>query len=602
MQEIRLFGDVDSLAPQRVLREDRADGSVVLRNPQPLQPYARCIGDWLEHWALSTPDALFLAERDKTGAWRRVHYGEARALVGRIAQSLLDMALPAGKPIVVLSDNAVDHALLALAAMHIGRVACTVSSAYCRLTKDFGKVHGILDMLDPALVYASHAQVYGPALAGWSGAAKRVFSEGSDDVPGALAFTALMQAQETPAVARAFAAIRPDDEAKYLLTSGSTGAPKVVVNSHRMLCANQQMIVQAWPFLNRHKLVLLEWLPWSHTFGANHNFNMVLAHGGSLYVDEGRPAPGLVEKTLANLREVKPNFYFNVPRGFDMLLPFLEQDPAAARDVFERLEGVFYAGAALPQSLWERLEKVAATVRERPVWFTSAWGSTETSPSITAVHWRIERAGCLGLPLPGAVIKLVPNGAKLELRVKGPNVFTRYRNAPEQTAHAFDSEGFYCIGDAGRLIDQNDPTQGIAFDGRVAEDFKLTTGTWVSVGTLRLRAVTALAPHVADVVVTGHDRAELGLLVFPTPQAKALGRETLQDHVLQGLRALHVGGGGSSQMPTRAMLMDEPPSADAGEITDKGYINQRAVLVCRAQHVEALYGTPAAAGVLLVRP
>jgi feruloyl-CoA synthase len=263
---------------------------------------------------------------------------------------------------------------------------------------------------------------------------------------------------------------------------------------------------------------------------------------------------------------------------------------------------LFYAGAALPQSLWERLEKVAATVRERPVWFTSAWGSTETSPSITAVHWLIERAGCLGLPLPGATIKLVPNGAKLELRVKGPNVFTRYRNAPEQTAHAFDSEGFYCIGDAGRLIDENDPSQGIAFDGRVAEDFKLTTGTWVSVGTLRLRAVTALAPHVADVVVTGHDRAELGLLVFPTPQAKALSRDALHDHVLQGLRALHVGGGGSSQMPTRAMLMDEPPSADAGEITDKGYINQRAVLACRAQHVDALYGTPCAADVLVVRP
>jgi feruloyl-CoA synthase len=257
--------------------------------------------------------------------------------------------------------------------------------------------------------------------------------------------------------------------------------------------------------------------------------------------------------------------------------------------VFERLEGVFYAGAALPQSLWERLERVALTVRERPVWFTSAWGATETSPAVTSVHWRIERAGCIGLPLPGATLRFVPNGGKLELRVKGPNVFTRYRNAPELTAKAFDDEGYYLIGDAARLVDEADPCQGVAFDGRVAEDFKLTTGTWVSVGTLRVRAVSAMAPHVSDVVVTGHDRAELGLLVFPTPQGKALGHDALATHVLQGLRAMHATGGGSSQAPARAMLMDEAPSADAGEITDKGYINQRAVLTRRADAVEQLY-------------
>ena len=256
---------------------------------------------------------------------------------------------------------------------------------------------------------------------------------------------------------QAFEAIRPDHHAKYLLTSGSTGTPKVVINTHRMLTANQQQMAQVWPFLNRHRLNLLEWLPWSHTFGANHNFNMALAHGGAIHVDEGRPAPGLIEKTVKNLREVKPNFYFNVPRGFDMLLPFLEQDEATARDVFERLEGVFYAGAALPQSVWERLEGVARRVRERPVWFTSSWGATETSPAITSVHWRIDRAGCIGAPLPGIELKLVPNAGKLEMRVRGPTVFPGYRDAPELTAKAFDEDGYYLIGDAGKLVDDARP-------------------------------------------------------------------------------------------------------------------------------------------------
>ena len=394
-------------------------------------------------------------------------------------------------------------------------------------------------------------------------------------------------------MARAFAQLGPETEAKYLLTSGSTGIPKVVVNTHRMLCANRQQIAQVWPFLTRHKLVLLEWLPWSHTFGANHNFNMVLAHGGSLYIDEGRPAPGLIEKTLRNLREVKPNLHFNVPRGFDMLLPYLEQDPDAARDVFERLEAVFYAGAALPQATWERLEAVALTVREKPVWFTSAWGSTETSPAVTSVHWHIPQAGCIGLPLPGAELKFVPNGNKLELRVRGPNVFSRYRRAPEMTAQAFDAQGFYLIGDAGRLMDDGDPSRGVVFDGRVAEDFKLTTGTWVSVGMLRLRAVTAMAPHVADVVITGHDRAELGLLIFLTPQAKSLALSELKNHIRSGLQTLQQQGMGSSQYPTRALVMDEAPSVEAGEITDKGYINQRGVIARRAALVERLYAAPA---------
>ena len=587
-ETIDLFGDPHALATPRTVREELGNGVFVLRNPDPLQTPTRCIGDWLEHWAQETPDTLFLAERDIAGKWKRLSYQQTRQQVGRVAQGLLDLQLPPG-PIVVLSDNSLDHALLILAAMHIGRPVCTVSSAYSRLSKDFIKLKVILDQLEPALLYASDAGTYGAALGAWEGETTRMLSVGAQQMPGALTFSQLLGATESPAVMQAFLALTPDTEAKYLLTSGSTGTPKVVVNTHRMLCANQQQITQVWPFLTRHKLVLLEWLPWSHTFGANHNFNMVLAHGGSLYIDEGRPAPGLIEKTLRNLREVKPNLYFNVPKGFDMLLPYLEQDAQAARDVFENLEALFYAGAALPQAVWERLEAVIRTVRKRPVWFTSAWGATETAPAITTVHWRIPRAGCIGLPLPGAELKFVPNGNKLEMRVRGPNIFCDYRNAKDVTAQAFDTEGYYLIGDAGRLMDDADPNCGVSFDGRVAEDFKLTTGTWVSVGMLRLRSVTALAPYASDVVITGHDKAEVGLLIFLTPQAKLLPASEIRTHILQGLQQLQEQGGGTSQTPARAVILDEPPNVEAGEITDKGYINQRTVITRRAHAVERLY-------------
>jgi feruloyl-CoA synthase len=586
---IALFGDPLALAPARTERIARADGTFVLKHPEALQAHARCVGEWLEHWAAATPDAPFLSERNASGGWRRLHYAQVREQVGRIGQALLDMELPAGQPVVVLSDNSVDHALLALACQHVGRPLCTVSSAYCRLTKDTSKIRGILETLDPALVYAVEPGVYGPAIRAWGGHAPLVFSDNAASFEGALDFARLLDVRETPAVQRAFQAIVPDDTAKLLLTSGSTGSPKVAINTHRMLTANQQQMTQVWPWLQRHPLRLLDWLPWSHTFGANHNFNMVLAHGGSLAIDEGRPAPGLIDKTVRNLRDVKPNFYFNVPRGFDMLLPHLEQDESFARDFFESLEGVFYAGAALPQSSWERLETVARRVRERPLWFTSSWGATETAPAITSVHWRIERAGCIGAPLPGVELKFVPNGGKLEMRVKGPNVFPGYRNAPELSAQAFDDEGYYLIGDAGRLVDDARAELGVAFDGRVAEDFKLTSGTWVSVGTLRLRAISAFSPLAADVVVTGHDRAEIGLLVFASPQAASMSPEQKTERLRAGLAAMRADGGGSSQTPTRAMLLAEPPNADAGEITDKGYLNQRRTLERRAADVAALY-------------
>ena len=573
--------DESLIAPHRTVRIDFDDGSFALRSPMALKPYARCIGEWIERWAHETPDALAFAERDETGeGWRKLDYRALRHAVGAVAQALLDMNLPPGQPVVML------------AAMHIGRTACSLSSAYSRRAKDPSRLHGMLQALKPGLIYASDAKVYGGSLEGCGVEAVTVFSRNAESHPGAMAFDRLLAVKETPAVMQAFADVLPDTHAKYLLTSGSTGKPKVVINTHRMLCANQQMMAQTWRFLTREAPVLVDWLPWSHTFGANHNLNMVLCHGGALYIDEGRPAPGLIEKTVRNLRELKPTLLFNVPRGFDMLLPFLEADDALAAEVFSRLRLAFYAAAALAPSTWQRLEAVAARVRPtRPLWLTTSWGATETSPAITSAHWKLDGAGCIGAPLPGLELKFVPNGEKLEMRVKGVSVFPGYRDAPRETAQAFDEEGYYRIGDAGFLANPLEPAHGVIFNGRVAEDFKLSTGTWVSVGTLRVKLVSLLAPHVQDVVLTGHDSDEIGMLVFPSPQGAALAPDALHERIAGVLRALRDEGASSSQCPACALVLAEPPSLDAGEITDKGYINQRAVLVRRAADVARLHAS-----------
>jgi feruloyl-CoA synthase len=598
---ISLFDDPDGLARPEVVKTALPNGGFVLRSPQVLQPYARCVTEWIDLWAELTPDTVAIAERGPDGEWRRLSYRELFHAVGSVAQGLLDLSLEPEAPVVVLSDNAIDHALLMLAAMHVGRPVCTVSSAYSRVAKDFSKLHGILAALRPALVYASDARLYGAALKGANiGAAPLVFSEGSEEVPGSIAFSSLLSTDERLDVIGAFLSVRPDHHAKYLLTSGSTGVPKVVINTHRMLCANQQQIAQTWRFLSEHRPVILDWLPWSHTFGGNHNLNLSLRNGGSLYIDDGRPAPGMVEKTVRNIRDVRPTLYFNVPRGYDMLLPALEADTQLAHDLFSRLKLAFYAGAALPQASWDRLQTVAAKVRDEPVWFTTSWGATETAPAVTSAHWRTERAGVIGLPMPGVDLKFVPNGEKLEMRVRGVTVFPGYRDAPALTQAAFDEEGFYCIGDAGLLAEADRPEAGVVFNGRVAEDFKLTTGTWVSVGTLRLRLLSALAPLAQDAVITGHDRDEVGALLFPSAHALSLTEAERAERSAAALHALLAEGGGSSQSPKRLMWLTEPPQADAGEITDKGYINQRAVLQRRTAEVETLYATPTSPRVITV--
>ena len=604
MPSLSFFKDPTQLAPRRTVKTDLGGGAFTLHHPEALAPYARCVGEWLERWARETPDAPAFAEPDANGGWRTLDYRALRQQVGSVAQGLLDKNLPADRPVVVLSDNALDHLVLALAAMHIGRAVCTVSSGYCRLAQgDFTRIHGILRTLQPSLVYASDAATYAPALAEapLAGAAI-VFSRGAESHVGALTFSALQAARETPAVQAAFDAITPDTHAKYLLTSGSTGHPKVVINTHRMLCANQQMLAQVLRFVEHDKPRLLDWLPWSHTFGGNHNIGLVLRNGGTMYIDDGRPLPGLVDKTIAHLRDVQPNLYFNVPRGYEMMLPSLEADDDLAQRFFGKLKMVFYAGAGMPDIIWRRLEAVAARVRDvqsEPVWFTTSWGSTETSPAITSVPWRLERPGVIGLPLPGAAIKFVPNGGKLEMRIKGPHVFPGYRNNEEATAQAFDDEGWYRIGDAGYLHEEDNPGSGIVFNGRVAEDFKLTSGTWVSVGTLRLQVVTALAPLAQDVVITGHDKSEIGVLVFLTEAARKMPHDDVAAKVCEALRTLKASGAGSSQAPARALLLPDAPSMATGEITDKGYINQRLVLQRRAAEVELLYASPASPRVIM---
>jgi len=557
-------------APAEVNVEKRADGAVILRSPQALKPYARAVGDWLLHWYERAPDRTFIAERKGDG-WRRVSYRDALSDARRVGQALLNLGLGPDKPVAILSDNSVDHALLALGAMHVGVPVAPISPAYSLMSKDFAKLKYIFDLLKPGLVFAAEAEKFAPALA----------AVGATSTP----VTRLLEVNPGSTLEVAFSRLTPDTVAKILFTSGSTGTPKGVINTHRMLTSNQQSWAQLWPFVEDKVQTLVDWLPWNHTFGGNACFNMVLRNGGTLYIDGGKPAPGLIDVTAKNLREISPTMYFNVPRGFDLLMPMLEQDAALRRSFFKNLDMAFYAGAALPQNLWERLEKLAIAEKGGQLAMLSAWGSTETAPMASCVHYPIERAGVVGNPAPGCELKLTPSGGKLEIRVKGPNVTPGYFRRDDLTRAAFDEEGYYRIGDAMKFADPAAPEKGLVFDGRVAEDFKLTTGTWVHAGAIRVKLIAAGNPLIQDAVITGHDRNEIGALVFLSPAAKDVD---VRARLAQALKDL-AKEGGSSTHPTRLLVMTEPPQIDGNEITDKGYINQRAVLERRAALVDTLY-------------
>jgi len=546
---------------------ERRGGNIYLRSPQKLAPYARCITEWLVQWSDKAPERVFLAERKGDG-WRKLSYRETYGAVRRVAQALLDMGLGAERPVAILSDNGIDNALLSLGAMHVGIPVAPVSPAYSLMSKDFGKLKYIFELLKPGLVFAAEPAKYAPAL-NTIGAKSASVADLLEVNPGST--------QE-----REHAKVRPETIAKILFTSGSTGMPKGVINTHGMLCANQQQLAQVWPFVEERPPVIVDWLPWNHTFGGSFNFNQILRNGGTMYIDAGKPVPGLVETTVRNLTEISPTMYFNVPRGFDLLLPFLEKDEKLRRSFFGDLDMIFYAAAALPQNLWDRLKALGGS----KLTMLSAWGSTETAPLATAVHFHMERPGVIGLPVAECELKLVPNAGKLEARVRGPNVMPGYYKRDDLTRAAFDEEGFYRIGDAVKLADSEDPAKGVVFDGRVAEDFKLSSGTWVHVGAVRVKLIAAADPLIQDAVITGHDRSEIGALVFLSPAAK--DRTDIRERLRAALQKLSTEGG-SSTHPRRLMIMSEPPSIDANEITDKGYMNQRAVLGRRAALVEQLY-------------
>ncbi len=592
---------MDTFARPQVKAEHRPDGSVLLSSTVPVGPHADHLGQELRRWAARTPDAVLASAPDGSGDRRTVTYDEARRAADALAQALLDLGARPERPVLLLSGNSLEHLLLTLGCYTAGVPAVPVSVAYSLMSADHHQLRAMVDLVAPGVVFAEDAGAFGPALDAVLGAAPGppavVVAAGSRER--AYTFGDLLRTVPGPDVERAFDAISPDSIAKVLFTSGSTGTPKGVLTTQRMLTSNQATMRGVWPFLAAEPPVLVDWLPWSHTFGGSHNLNMVLTNGGALHIDAGRPTPAAFGHTVDALRAIAPTLYVNVPAGYAMLVPYLEQDAEFARHFFSRLRLMFYAAAALPAALWERLERLVEQHGDHPVPFTSSWGTTETAPAATSAHWSGARCGCIGVPLPGVTLKIVPQGGKREIRIKGTGITPGYLNRPDATAAAFDDEGFYRTGDAVVFVDEADPNQGLMFDGRIAEDFKLSTGTWVSVATVRGALVSA-ARVLSDAVIAGHDRDEVTAIAWLHPsEARGLcgvgpdaelplDHPALRAHLAAVLAEL-ASGTGSAGRVVRLVVAADPPDLDAGEITDKGYVNQRVVLERRAELVERLY-------------
>jgi feruloyl-CoA synthase len=589
-----------------------ADGSTRVVSDEALQPYPARLTDRLLHWAAVAPERTLVAKREQGGDWRRVSYAEALHAARCIAQALLARGLSAERPVAILSDNDIEHLLLGLACQMAGVPYAPISAAYSLVSQDYGKLKHILGLLTPGLVFAAGAQAYGRAIGAAAAAdAAVVLTQGTIEGRATLAFDELLATVPTAQLDAAHAAVGPDTIAKLLFTSGSTKLPKGVINTQRMLCSNQQQILQCFPALGETPPVLVDWLPWNHTFGGNHNVGLVLYNGGTLYIDDGKPTPALIGETLRNLREIAPTVYFNVPKGFEEIANALEVDAPLRERFFSRVQMLFFAGAGLSQPVWDKLDRVAEAACGERIRMTTGLGMTETAPFAVCASRPDVKSGHIGLPAPGIELKLVPVEGKTELRYRGPNVTPGYWRAAAQTAEAFDAEGFYCSGDAVKPLDAAHPEHGFAFDGRTAEDFKLSTGTFVSVGPLRARVIAAGDPCVQDVVVAGLNRDEIGLLIFPrldacrahaglpgsAPTLDVLSAAAVQAFFRTLVNQLYRSGTGSATRVARALVLTEPPSIDRGEVTDKGSINQRAVLQHRAALVEQLYA--GGAGVLL---
>lgn len=582
----------------------RDDGTIYLRPTQALSGYPVRITDRLQHWADVAPDRVFMAERASGDGWRKITYAHLLIAARHIASALLARGLSAEKPLVILSGNSIDHALMAFGALYAGITYCPVSPAYSLVSKDYGKLAYLMKLLTPGMVFIDDASIFADALAanvapGIEIAATR------GEAPGRR-ITSLAELLATPehtGLDPAHDAIGPDTIAKFLLTSGSTGNPKAVVNTQRMLCANQVMLRETLAFLKDEPPVLVDWLPWNHTFGGNHNVGLTLFNGGSMYLDDGKPTPSGISQTVRNLREVSPTVYFNVPKGYESLLPYLRADRELRAKFYHRLQAMFFSGAGLSPYVWNSLDEIAVQETGMRVPMLTGLGATETSPFFMSVTPETSRSGHVGLPVAGNDTKLVPNNGKLEVRAKGPNVTPGYWRQPELTAKAFDGEGYYIFGDALKPVDPDDLTTGFDFDGRLSEDFKLSSGTWVSVGPLSARFVATCAPLVRDVVIVGIDRDEVTALVIldldgcriinPALAADDLAAAAADPAIMAAFRErfarFMAGATGSSTRIPRAILLDTPLSIDRGEVTDKGSVNQRAVLDHRQSLIDDLY-------------
>lgn len=591
----------------RVTLKDGVPGTHYLKADQDLQAFPERLTDRLQHWAQIKPTQTLFARRIKLadgslGEWRHVTYAEAWQTARNIAQGLINRGLNAERPVVILSENSLEHALLALGCMVAGVPFVPTSPPYSLISQDYDKLKHVLRTVTPGLVFASDARYAKAIAATVSSDMEIVMNEGAVEGKQVTTFEALCSTPATAQVDAAIAATGPDTIVKFLFTSGSTKLPKAVINTQRLWCANQQQMAQSMPVLAESPLVLVDWLPWNHTFGGNHNFGMVVFHGGTMYIDDGKPTPALMHETLRNLREIAPTVYFNVPTGFEAIALAMKTDDLLRKTLLSRVQMFFYAGAALAQPIWDSLyESQEREVGERIVMGTGL-GMTESGPFGIFVTNPYVNAGDLGVPTPGLELKLVDMGGKTEVRYRGPNITPGYWRNAEETKASFDDEGFFCTGDAVKWIDETDVHLGLKFDGRIAEDFKLATGTFVSVGPLRGKIIAAGAPYIQDVVLTGINLKEVGAMVFPTPAVRALsgmaadapladvlGSEAVLAHFQKVLNDLAKTATGSANRIARMCLLSEPPTIDKGEITDKGSINQRAVLSHRADTVAALH-------------
>lgn len=589
--------------------ERRADGSIIMRNENPLLPVPENLVAPIRKWAAEAPDRTWLAMRGPTkdgvlGAWDRLSYGEANKRINAIAEALLARGLGQSTPLMILSGNSIEHALMTYGAILAGVPAVPVSPAYSTMSTDFDKLKHVVGLIEPKMIFMQTAAPYERGLAALNLDGIELVTA---DASRGTAYADLVATTPTDVVEQSFKNLNHDQVAKYLFTSGSTGMPKAVIMTTRMMCVNSVMPKSMTSVDDvAEPPVLLNWLPWNHCFGGNAILNNLTVSGGTLYIDGGRPVPGAFNETVQNLREIAPTAYSTVPSAYTMLVDELEKDDAFATNFFSKLRSLAYGGAALSQDLYDRLQKVAIRLTGERIVFSSGYGATETAPTIMNVHWETERMGLLGLPLPGIEIKLAPVGQKMEVRVKGACITEGYYKNPEKTRDAYDDEGFYCLGDGARFVDDNNPIEGLVFDGRVAEDFKLSTGTWVSAGKLRVDALASVGNVLQDALVAGLDKSYIGLLGFPNFAAcrKIAGDDKLTPEEIivhpkilaqlgDGLRAHNKSNPGSSTRVERALLMVEPPSVDGGELTDKGYINQAVALGRRADLVQKLYAEPA---------